>query len=111
VTNNNKKSPNGVSRQNLALLYQKDPDSKDFPLTEIKRALRRFGLRKEFTGMEPAMVLINPAHANLIQMSDLEEFGLTLEFADKVSRHYIWLTGRLKANGVEPGDENTEDGW
>jgi len=105
----NSKSRNGMNRQDLALLYQKDPDSKDFPLVEIKRALRRFGLRKEFAGMEPATVLINPAHADLIQASDLEELGLTLEFVDKVSRFYIWLTGQPKANGVEPGDENTAD--
>ncbi len=90
---------------NIGLLWQKDLFSKQFhPLSEVKRARRRFPWRSELADLEPAAVHINPAHTDLIQESELAEFGLALEFDTNVQLNYIWLTGRPKE---ENGSEST----
>ncbi len=98
-------SPNGTDELKIGLLWQKCWHSKQFqPLTEIKRARKRFFQRPKLAELEPATVYINPAHTDLIQESELEEFGLALEFDTNVQLNYIWLTGRPKE---ENGSEST----
>jgi hypothetical protein len=82
------------NRSEVGLLYQKDPDSTNFPLTEIKRALKRFGRRADLAGLAPAVAVLNPAHAALVQPEALAELGLELQFNAKIGVGYVWLTGR-----------------
>ena len=86
----------------VGLLYQKDWDSSDFPLTEIKRALKRFGRRPDLAGLTPAVVMLNPAHEALVQPEMLVDLGLTLQLNEKIGVGYIWLTGRPAAIADEP---------
>ena len=86
----------------IGLLYQKDWDTSDFPLTEIKRALKRFGRRADLAGLTPAVVMLNPTHATLIQPEALAELGLELELNEKIGIGYIWLTGRPVTIADEP---------
>ncbi len=79
----------------LGLLYSRDPDSTDFPLTEIKRACRCFRRRRELVGLEPALVHLHPSHLPLVNEEQLE---LTVKADIKLGRHYIWLLGRPKLN-------------
>ena len=79
----------------LGLLYSRDPDSTDFPLTEIKRACRCFRRRRELVGLEPALVHLHPSHLPLVNEEQLE---LTVKADIKLGRHYIWLLGRPKVN-------------
>ena len=78
----------------LGLLYQKDWDSTDFPLTEIKRAIKCFRRRKDCAGLEPAVVYLNPSQAELVKLDQLGELGLTVELSERIAVNYIWLTGR-----------------
>jgi hypothetical protein len=89
----------GDTGSELALLYQKDWDSTDFPLTEIRRALKRFGQRVDLAGLAPAVVLLNPAHAALIRPETLAELGLELQFKANIGLGYVWLTGRPELTG------------
>lgn len=79
------------------LLYSRDPDSTDFPLTEIKRACRCFRRRRELVGLEPAIVHLHPSHLPLVNEEQLE---LTVKGDIKLGRHYIWLWGRPIANDL-----------
>ena len=90
----------GDNGSEVGLLYQKDWDTSDFPLTEIKRALKCFGRRADLAGLTPAVVVLNPTHAGLIRPETLAELGLALHFNEKVGVGYIWLTGR--AEPVKP---------
>ena len=101
----------------FGLLYQKDGDTgldgksaQLFPITEITRALKCFGRRREFAGQEACTVHIHPAHAPLIeaQKAALGELNLTYELNPKVALRYIWLIGRPKAN--EPDVGQLDDG-
>jgi hypothetical protein len=76
------------------LLYQRDPDSTNFPLTEIKRAIKCFRRRKDCAGLEPAVVYLNPGQAELVKLDQLGELGLTVELSERIAVNYIWLTGR-----------------
>ena len=86
----------------VGLLYQKDWDSTDFPLTEIKRALKRFNRRADLAGLTPAVVMLNPAHEALVQSEMLVDLGLTLQLNEKIGVGYIWLTGRPAAIADQP---------
>ncbi len=81
----------------FGLLYSKDPDG-TFPLTEIGRAVSSFGRRRDFAGLTPSVVHINPAHQTIVEMAKVEAMGLVVVFNEKVSQNYVWLQGRL-ANG------------
>ena len=83
----------GDNGTEIGLLYQKDWDTSDFPLTEIKRALKRFGRRPDLAGLTPAVVMLNPAHEALVQPEMLVDLGLTLQLNEKIGVGYIWLTG------------------
>lgn len=74
------------------LLYSRDADSTDFPLTEIKRACRCFSRRRELVGLEPALVHLHPSHLPLVNE---EQLGLTVKADIRLGRQYIWLRGRL----------------
>ena len=87
----------GDNGSEIGLLYQKDWDTTDFPLTEIKRALKRFCRRADLAGLTPAVVMLNPTHATLIQPETVAELGLELEFNEKIGVGYVWLTGRSEA--------------
>ena len=80
------------------LLYQRDRDSTNFPLTEIKRAIKCFRRRKDCAGVEPAVVYLNPSQAELVKLEQVSELGLTVELSERIAVNYIWLTGR----GYEP---------
>ena len=86
------------------LLYSRDPDSTDFPLTEIKRACRCFRRRRELVGLEPALVHLHPSHLPLVNGEQLE---LTIKADTRIGRHYIWLRGRPKIN--EPTNESDQN--
>lgn len=79
------------------LLYSRDPDSTDFPLTEIKRACRCFRRRRELVGLEPALVHLHPSHLPLNE----DQLELTVKADIRIGRHYIWLLGRPKENGLK----------
>ena len=78
----------------LGLLYQKDWDSTNFPLTEIKRAIKCFRRRQDCAGLEPAVVYLNPSQAELVKLEQVGELGLTVELSERIAVNYIWLTGR-----------------
>ena len=82
----------------IGLLYQRDRDSKAFPLTEIKRALNCFGRRQDLAGLEPAVVHLNPEQAELVEPDEVKKLGLVIESCPRTPRNYIWLTGRRKRN-------------
>ena len=77
------------------LLYSRDSDSTDFPLTEIKRACRCFRRRREMAGLEPALIHLHPSHLPLVNADQLK---LTVKADFRISRHMIWLRGRPKSN-------------
>lgn len=79
------------------LLYSRDADSTDFPLTEIKRACCCFRRRRELVGLEPALVHLHPSHLPLVNE---EQLGLTVKADIRLGRQYIWLLGRPKANDL-----------
>ena len=83
------------------LLYSRDPDSTDFPLTEIKRACRCFRRRPELAGLEPALVHLHPSH---LPLAGAEQLGLTVKADIRLGRYYVWLLGQPKAN-----DQTAED--
>lgn len=89
------------------LLYSRDPDSTDFPLTEIKRACRCFRQRRELVGLEPAVIHIHPDHLPLIDTAPLE---LIVNPDPKVGRYYIWLRGRLAADSQPEPDIGRSNG-
>ncbi len=88
-----------IVEQRWGLLYQKSRDSKQFPLTEIKLAVRGFGRRRKFAGLEPAIVHINPQHKELVSEQEIAALGLEVEFDPNVQLGYVWLLGRLPTNG------------
>jgi hypothetical protein len=92
----------GDNGTEIGLLYQKDWDTSDFPLTEIKRALKRFGRRADLAGLTPAVVMLNPTHEVLVQPEMLADLGLTLQLNEKIGVGYIWLTGRPGTIADEP---------
>jgi hypothetical protein len=99
VTGDNNNGPES------GLLYQKDSDSTDFPLTEIKRALQRFGRRADLASLTPAVVVLNPASATLIPPERLAGLGLELQFNEKLGRGYVWLIGRSELPDQDDNDQ------
>ena len=83
------------------LLYSREPDSTDFPLTEITRACRCFRRRPELAGLEPALVHLHPSH---LPLAGEEQLGLTIKADIRLGRHYVWLLGRPKANDLTAED-------
>jgi len=102
-------TPKEVIEHQFGLLYQKDGDSQDFPLTEIERALACFARRPEFEGLQPAIVHLDPAHAGQVETDVIAALGLELEFDARVPRHHLWLRGRLK-NGNGPAERAQSGG-
>lgn len=72
----------------LGLLWQKN--SKDFPLVELKKALRRFPERRELKHLRPTQVHLNPADADQIEGPLLE---LELVANPRIPKNHLWLTG------------------
>ena len=86
------------------LLYSRDPDSTNFPLTELERACRCFRRRPELRGFEPAVLHLHPAHLPLATEAPL---GLTVKANARLGQGYLWLQGRAKANCLE---DEAQDG-
>ena len=84
----------GDNGPEFGLLYQKDWDSTNFPLTEIKRAINCLRRRQEWAGLEPAVVYLNPRQAGLVKLEQVQALGLTVELSDRIGLNYIWLTGQ-----------------
>ncbi|MBE7550024.1 MAG: hypothetical protein HS126_02960 [Anaerolineales bacterium] len=85
-----------TAKMSGGLLYQKDSDSSDFPMTEIKRALKAFVRRRDLAGLEPALVYIHPGQESGLDRQQLAALGLVVEVAKEVPRNYICLAGRMK---------------
>lgn len=85
-----------TAKMGSGLLYQKDSDSADFPLTEIKRALKAFARRRDLAGLEPALVYLHPGQESGLDRQQVAALGLAVEVAKEVPLNCICLAGRTK---------------
>lgn len=76
------------------LLYRRDPDSPDFPLAEIGRAVACFRRRRDCAGLEPAVVYLHPEQAGPAVSARIEALGLALKLSRRVAPDHLWLAGR-----------------